>query len=157
MSACGRVLRQTSQPRPRRDDAHKSACDPFSSESWPYLSDIEACRNVNGTRHKFAIHDVGGSGNPVLRRGGDDAVRVSGRKATEGDDPLHGLFLSVGSGRSSQSHHMTSHPSVIRASRPWRPPAHACPPSRHGLPKPRVTGASGAVRAHARVSAWRLR
>ena len=37
------------------------------------------------------------------------------------------------------------------------PSAHACPPSRHGLPQPRVTGAAGAVRAHGRVSAWRLR
>jgi hypothetical protein len=59
-----------------------AACDPFSSESWPSLCDIKACRNVNGMRHAFAIRDVCGSGNPVLRRGGDHAVRVSGRKTT---------------------------------------------------------------------------
>jgi hypothetical protein len=61
-----------------------AACDPFSSESWPSLCDIKACRNVNGMRHAFAIRDVCGSGNPVLRRGGDHAVRVSGRNATAG-------------------------------------------------------------------------
>jgi hypothetical protein len=58
--------------------------DPCSRESWPSRCDIEACRHVNGTRHIFAIHDVGGSGNPVLRRGGHHAIRVLGRKATEG-------------------------------------------------------------------------
>jgi hypothetical protein len=86
-----------------------------------------------------------------------DPAHLLGRKATEGDDPRHGLFLSEGAGPSAQRPHVTSHPSVMRGSHPWLPPAHACPPSRHRLPKPRVTGASGAVRAHGRVSAWRLR
>jgi hypothetical protein len=56
--------------------------DPCSCESWPSRCDIEARRHVNEMRHTFAIHDVGGSGNPVLRRGGHHAVRVLGRQAT---------------------------------------------------------------------------
>ena len=54
--------------------------DPFSCESWPTLRDIETRRNANEMRHKYVIHDVGRSGNPVLRRGGNDAVRILGRK-----------------------------------------------------------------------------
>jgi hypothetical protein len=48
------------------------------------IPSINACRNMNGTRHAFAIHEGCGSGNPVLRRGGNHAVRVLGRNATAG-------------------------------------------------------------------------
>ena len=62
----------------------QATCGPFSRESWPTLCDIEACRNLNGTRPACAIHDVCGSGNPVLRRLGNHTVRVLRRKATQG-------------------------------------------------------------------------
>jgi hypothetical protein len=54
----------------------------LSCESWPTLREIETRRHANEMRHKFAIHDVGRSGNPGLRHGGNYAVRVSGRMTT---------------------------------------------------------------------------
>ena len=45
------------------------------------LPHIEACRDVNGRRHEFAIHDVCRSGNQVLRHGGNHTIRLLGRKA----------------------------------------------------------------------------
>jgi hypothetical protein len=59
-----------------------AACNPFSYESWLPLCNIEACRNANKTRHKFAICEACGSGNRIVRRAGDHAVRVLGRMTT---------------------------------------------------------------------------
>jgi hypothetical protein len=51
------------------------------------IPSIDACRDVNGMRHAFAIHDRCGSGNPVLRRGGDYAVRLLGRYVDNNNTP----------------------------------------------------------------------
>ena len=51
------------------------------------IPSITACRHVNGMRHAFAIHDGCGSGNPVLRRGGDYAVRLLGRYVDNNNTP----------------------------------------------------------------------
>src|SRR5919108_2358428 len=73
--------------RPTRQGKQILPIKPLTSVERRYghtgrLPYIEACRDWNGTRHTFAICEVCGPGNPVLRHRGNHAVRVLGRKAT---------------------------------------------------------------------------
>ena len=67
-----------------------AACNPFSYESCLPLCNIEACRNANEMRHKFAIYEACGFGNRIVRRAGDHAVRDLGRYVDNNQTPTIG-------------------------------------------------------------------